>query len=198
MLRADGEPIIPPNQPHNCYYKSGWNRPYSHTAVAVILTNTLGDIAAVVARKPDEPEQGGKLALPGGYVEFDPPQTLVEAAEAEVREETGYAIVARSLARFAIVDGPTSLPGRQNENNGNIVHVYTALADEQVQEHDDEVTAVHWIDRDHLPPREKFAFGHFDIIRMWHRHQEQPFEGLPIVPSGMTREQLFLPDGLDA
>jgi len=78
-------------------------------------------------------------------------QTLNEAAEAEVREETRY--VVRSLGRFAIMDGPTDLPGRANELNGNIVHVFTAQAGEKVQDHDDEVTSIQWFSSDELPPR---------------------------------------------
>jgi hypothetical protein len=71
--------------------------------------------------------------------------------------------------------------------------VFTAQAGEKVQEHDDEVTAVIWVSKDHLPPRAQVAFGHFDIIGMWLRHQEQPFDELPIVPSEMTPEELFAP-----
>jgi ADP-ribose pyrophosphatase YjhB (NUDIX family) len=143
----------------------------------------------VVARHPNEPAEGGKLALPGGYVELG--QTLADAAATEVREETGYSIIPGTLGRFAILDGPTSLPGRANENNLNIVHVYFAQAGAKVQEHDSEVTDVRWITQDELPPHEAFAFGHFDVIRMWYRHQQQPFEGLPIVPSGMRADELF-------
>jgi ADP-ribose pyrophosphatase YjhB (NUDIX family) len=144
----------------------------------------------VVARHPDEPAEGGKLALPGGYVELG--QTLADAAATEVQEETGYSIIPGTLGRFAILDGPTSLPGRTNEDDLNIVHVYSAQAGAKVQEHDNEVTEVRWITQDELPPRESFAFGHLDIIRMWYRHQVEPFEGLPIVPSEMSPAELFL------
>jgi ADP-ribose pyrophosphatase YjhB (NUDIX family) len=192
LIRADGSLLVPEGKPHNCYFdKTGWNESYSHTTVAVILTNTTGEIAAVVARRPDEPAEGGKLALPGGYVELE--QTLAAAAETEVLEETGYSIVPKTLGMFAIMDGPTSLPGRANEHNCNVVMVFTANAGEKVQEHDDEVTGVEWIARDNLPAREKMAFGHYDIIGMWFRHQEQPFGILPIVPSGMKSDELFLP-----
>ena len=192
LIRPDGSPIIPEGQAHNCYYRSGWNRPYSHTTVATVLTDSLGRVAAVVARHPNEPAEGGKLALAGGYVELG--QTVAETAVTEVLEETGYGILAGTLGRFAIMDGPTSLPGRTNENDLNNVHVYYAQAGEKVQEHDSEVTDVQWISQDAMPPREAFAFGHFDIIRMWYRHRQRPFENLPIVPSGMNEAELFLPD----
>jgi 8-oxo-dGTP diphosphatase len=160
--------------------------------VAVILTNAQNELAAVVARHPDEPAEGGKLALPGGYVEMG--QIIKEAAEKEVQEETGFSILAGTLGRFAILDGPESLPGRSNEKNLNIVHVFTAQADQKVQEHDHEVTEVLWLPTDDLPPRDKMAFGHYDVIGMWLRHQEQPFEQLPIWPSEMTPDQLLLPN----
>jgi ADP-ribose pyrophosphatase YjhB (NUDIX family) len=187
---------VAPKDPHNCYYPSGWNKPYSHATVAVILTNETGEIAAVVARRPDEPAEGGKLALPGGYVELG--QTLHQAAETEVREETGFLTIPGTLGMFALMDGPTDLPGRQNEHNLNIVTVFTARAGEKVQEHDDEVTDVLWIPRDNLPPRDAMAFGHYDILGMYFRHQEQPFDSLPIVPSGMSTQDLLLPGWLDS
>jgi ADP-ribose pyrophosphatase YjhB (NUDIX family) len=189
LTRSDGSRLIAEEDPHNCYYPSGWNKPYSHATVAVILTNTTGEIAAVVARRPDEPAEGGKLALPGGYVELA--QTLANAAETEVLEETGYEIIPRTLGRFAILDGPESLPGRSREHNYNIVTVFSAQAGEKVQEHDEEVTDVLWIARDNLPARARVAFGHFDIMGMWFRHLERPFEGLPIVPSEMNPDDLF-------
>jgi ADP-ribose pyrophosphatase YjhB (NUDIX family) len=191
MERADGTPLIPAGEPHNCYYPSGWNRPYSHTTVATIL-HGRGSIAATIARHPDEPAEGGKLALPGGYVETG--QTLRDPARTEVLEETGHLIIAGTLGRFAILDGPSSLPGRHHEENHNIVHVYTAEAGLKVQEHDEEVTDVVWIDRGNMPPFESFAFGHFDIIHMWFRHNRHPFTNLPIEPSAMTPKQLFLPE----
>ncbi|HET8670379.1 MAG TPA: NUDIX domain-containing protein [Candidatus Saccharimonadales bacterium] len=191
LTRVDGSPIVAPQDPHNCYFPTGWNKPYSHTTVAVILTNPSGEIAAVVARHPEEPAEGGKLALPGGYVELG--QRLAEAAETEALEETGHLIVPRSLGRFALMDGPLSLPGRQNEHDFNIVHVFSARAGAKVQEHDDEVTEVLWIARDAMPLRSQVAFGHYDIMGMWFRHQVYPFEGLPIVPSEMNPDELFLP-----
>lgn len=191
LTLPDGSPIVHEGDPHNCYFPSGWNKPYSHATVAVLLTNATGDVATVVERRPDEPAEGGKLALPGGYVELG--QTLAAAAETEVLEETGYLIVSKTLGWFAVMDGPTSLPGRQNENDRNVVTVFSAQAGEKVQEHDNEVTNVLWISKDNLPPRERIAFGHYDIMGMWFRHLERPFERLPIVPSAMRPDELFLP-----
>jgi ADP-ribose pyrophosphatase YjhB (NUDIX family) len=191
LILPDGAPIVPPGEGHNCFFRSGWNEPYSHTTVATILTNATGEIAAVVARRKDEPAEGGKLALPGGYVELG--QTIDKAAEKEVLEETGHLIIPGTLGWFALMDGPNTLPGRQNENDLNVVMVYFAQAGKKVQEHDDEVTGVSWIDRDNLPAREQIAFGHFDIMGMWFRHRVRPFGALPIVPSRMQPEDLFLP-----
>jgi ADP-ribose pyrophosphatase YjhB (NUDIX family) len=186
---SNGSPVVAPDNPHNCFFPTGWNKPYSHATVAVILRNAASEIA-MVARKPNEPAEGGKLALPGGSVELG--QRLSDAAETEVREETGHLVVPKTLGRFALMDGPTFLPGRTNENDLNMVTVFTAEAGEKVQEHDDEVTEVLWIPTDNLPPREQVAFGHLDIIGMWLRHQEQPFDVLPIVPSEMNPDELFI------
>ena len=69
--------------------------------------------------------------------------------------------------------------------------VFTAQAGEKVQEHDGEVTGVVWVPETDLPRREQIAFGHYDIIGMWLRHQDEPFASLPIVPSEMAREDLL-------
>jgi len=188
--RPDGSPIVADGDPHNCVFKSNWHRPYSHATVAVIFENSAGKIA-LVARRPDAAAEGGKLALPGGYVELG--QRLIDAAEAEAREETGYAVVLKTLGRFALMDGPTTLPGRTNETNFNVVTVFTAQAGAKVQDHDDEVTGVIWVPKDKLPPRREVAFGHYDIIGMWLRHCSRPFDALPIVPSEMAATELFLP-----
>ena len=189
-----GLPVVAPDDPHNCFFPTGWNRPYSHATVATILLNDTGEIAAVVVRRPDEPAEGGKLALPGGYVELG--QRLIDAAATEVLEETGYSIIPGTLEMFAIMDGPTLLPGRANEHDSNIVVVFTARAGEKMQEHDDEVTDVLWIGKRNLPRREQVAFGHFDIMGMWFRHLERPFDVLPIVPSGMNSTELLPPGWL--
>ena len=187
--------------PHDCWFQPhadehdwrAWHHPYSHATVAVILENAAHDIA-LVERRPAEPTEGDKLALPGGYVELG--QSLSHAAETETREETGRLILPKTLGIFAIMDGPSTLPGRRNESNLNVVHVFTAQAGEEAheQEQDEDITGVQWINPNNLPPRERIAFGHYDILGMWLRHQAQPFDSLPIIPSGMTIDQLFLPE----
>lgn len=189
----DGSPVVAATHSHNCYFPSGWHNPYSHKTVAVVVENAAGAIA-MVERHPDEPTEGGKLALPGGYVECG--QRVIDAAEAEVLEETGYQLIPGTLGRFALLDGPMILPGRANERNHNVVTVFTAKAGEKVQEHDNEVTGVLWVPSGDLPPRKQIAFGHYDIIGMYLRHQEQPFDALPIVPSEMDPAELFLGDWL--
>jgi len=195
LLLPDGQPIVKPADPHNCFFPTGWNEPYSHAAVATLLLDETGKIAAVVSRHPDEPAEGGKKCLPGGYVELG--QTLLEAAETETLQETGHSIVPGTLRSFAILDGPVSLPGRRNEHDLNIVMVFSARAGKKVQEHDDEVTGMSWIDRDAMPPKEHIAFGHYAIMGMWFRHLEQPFENLPIFPSGMPADRLLPAGWLD-
>lgn len=187
--RLTGGLIVPKGESHRCVFPSGYEDVYPHPVVAVIVQNALGQIA-LVERHPNEPDEGGKLALPGGYLQKY--ETFDGCAEKEVLEETGYELAAGTLRHFAVMDGPTNLPGRQNEVSGNVVTVYTAAAGDKVGEHDHEVSGVVWVPGDRLPPRTRMAFGHFDILGMHQRHQVDPFpEGFR--PSSMTPEQLFLP-----
>jgi 8-oxo-dGTP pyrophosphatase MutT (NUDIX family) len=189
LSRSDGTLIVPSGDTHRCHYPSGWEGTYSHMTVATILERS--GLIALIKRPDREPAEGGKLALPGGYVEQG--DTLAKTVIEETRQETGYTIRPGTLRMFALMDGPTTLPGRQNEESLNIVTVFTAEADEQVQEPDHEVEDLLWRPPSQLGPLEKIAFGHFDIVRMYLRHQEQPFDTLPIVPSTMRPDQLFLP-----
>lgn len=189
LHKSDGTLIVPAGDTHRCHYPSGWEGTYSHATVATILE--LDGLIALIKRPDLEAAEGGKLALPGGYVEQG--DTLEGTAEKETREETGFTVKPGTLRMFALMAGPITLPGRQNEENLNIVTVFTAEADEHVQEPDHEVDDLLWRPPSQLGPREKIAFGHFDIVRMYLRHQEQPFDSLPIVPSTMRPDQLFLP-----
>lgn len=192
LIFPDGTPVIPDHEPHVCLWPTGWLKGYSHTTVATILTNTSGEIAAVVKRHPEEPAEGGKLALPGGYVELG--ETVAQTAIKETLEETGYEIVPRTLGMFALLDGPATGPGRHNEHDLNVVFVFNALAGRKAQEHDKEVTGVFWISEHTMPPPGEIAFGHHDVMGMWFRHRIQPFPHLPIVPSSMDASELYLPN----
>lgn len=200
VYRENRECIVPINTTHRCFWprvvRDGVEMAYEDTPslsiAAVLLFNGIGELA-LVERAQNQPVEPGKYALPGGYVKQY--QTIDNAAKEETREETGYLIEEGTLEDFAIMDGPTHLPGRAGEIDGNIVNVYLAKAGEEVQNPDEEISGVIWVNpQTDLPRRGRMAFGHYDIVGMYLRHLTTPFPRLPIRPSRMSPEEL-LPAG---
>ena len=70
--------------------------------VAVVLVPVEGG-GLLLIRRAIEP-QAGKLALPGGYVNYG--ETWQEAATREVQEETGAVVAAESIREFQVRSAP--------------------------------------------------------------------------------------------
>ena len=70
--------------------------------VAVVLV-PVEDHGLLLIRRTIEP-QVGKLALPGGYVNYG--ETWQQAAAREVREEAGVIVAAESLREFRVRSAP--------------------------------------------------------------------------------------------
>lgn len=103
--------------------------------------------------------EGGKWALPGGFIERD--ETLKEAIEREVIEESGYKIKNIKLLRF--IDDPN----RPNEDRQNIAFIFTAEALGKIGESDWEVDDQKWFDLNDLPPKKEMAFDHYSDIKFY-------------------------------
>jgi len=136
-----------------CEFENGNSASLRHAVVDCLI---LDDDKILLGRRNKKLLEQGKWSLAGGYVERD--ETLEEAAQREILEETGYEVSDLKLLR--IIDNPD----RPAEDRQNIAFVYTCRAGKKVGEADWESDEQKWFSLDSLPPKEEVAFDHFDIL----------------------------------
>lgn len=142
----------------DCTFENGAPAKLRHCVVDILIFNENKSQILLVKRGAKLIASPGKWALPGGYADIN--ETLQQAAEREVLEETGHELSEVKFLKFN--DNP--------ERNGdldrqNIAFVYSSIASEKVQEPDDESDEVKWFDLEQLPNEKDFAFDHFEIIK---------------------------------
>ena len=142
----------------NCTFENGSKSSLRHAVIDALVLDTKNRIL-LVKRSEEKLLEGGKWALVGGFVERD--ETLEEAMAREIKEETGWEVRDAKLLR--IIDDPN----RPNEDRQNISFVYTCRAVEKTGEADQESSEQRWFKLTDLPPKEQFAFDHFENIRFY-------------------------------
>ncbi len=147
----------------HCTFENGNAASLRHGVVDMLVTR--GEEMLLVKRTKKLSE-GGKWALPGGYVERD--ETVAEAAAREILEETGWEVTEMQL--FMI----NSNPDRPAEDRQNISFVFTCTATEKTGESDWESDEVKWFPFSELPAAEKLAFDHADYISRFLRQKAHP------------------------
>ena len=110
--------------------------------------------------------EGGKYALPGGFLNRD--ETLVQGVLRELKEETGYQ--GRVLSLFRI----NSRPDRQGEDRQNVTFVFLAEPSKQESHPDAEVQSVQWFALDGLPDSLEIAFDHWETIQLYLDYMKSP------------------------
>lgn len=126
--------------------------------------------ALLLVRRAAHLLEGGKWALPGGFLDRD--ETLAEGVLRELREETGW--TGRVVALLRI----NSRPDRPHEDRQNVAFDFVVEVLGRSGEPDAESTAVSWVPLAELPPLETLAFDHGETVRDFLARRE----GLPVAP----------------
>jgi len=139
-----------------CFFEDKGKAYLRHVVTNVIVANQ--DDQILLVKRGLSSINGGKWGLPGGFVDRD--ETVKQAAEREILEETGYKISEVNLLK--IIDNPN----RAHEDRQNILFVYTAKATEKIGEGDiRESSEITWFNLNKLPEKKEFAFDHYEIIQ---------------------------------
>jgi 8-oxo-dGTP diphosphatase len=137
-----------------CTFEDGHAASLRHVVVdGLVVKNER----LLLTRRAGSLIEGGKLSLPGGYVERD--ETIFEAMRRELLEETGYETMDVTL--FNVI----STPRRGPDDRQNISMLMLVEPGEVVGQSDWEVSEMGWYPFGELPPLDSLAFDHGDLVR---------------------------------
>ena len=152
-----------------CILENGRETSFRHVVTDVIVANDKNEILLV--KRADNLLNGGKFAIPGGFVDRD--ETISDAGAREMLEETGYDV--ESLSLFRIIDNPN----RPQEDRQNIAFVYIAKVKGGEKTLNNEVSEISWFNVNQLPSKDQFAFDHYETIQLYLKYLNEKFD-LPI------------------
>jgi ADP-ribose pyrophosphatase YjhB (NUDIX family) len=138
----------------HCRFENGNETDQLRHLVADIVC-LRGDEVLMVKRA-DHLVEGGKWALPGGFMDRD--ETIAECARREFLEETGYA-----CSNLRLVD-LCSRPQRRNDDRQNVSAVFLVDIGERTQAPDDECSDMRWFPVADVVDDVTVAFGHERFI----------------------------------
>ncbi len=127
-----------------------------HAVVDAILVK---DDKLLLVKRSKKLIEGGKWALPGGYIDRD--ESIREAIKREVLEETGYQV--KNTILFTITD---DIKGVKKDRQ-NISFVFICQIGELVSKPDWEVEEARWFELNSLPVKETIAFDHHHLIELY-------------------------------
>lgn len=153
-----------------CKFESGKDALLRHVVVDVLV---IKKNKILLVKRTKKLLEGGKWALVGGYLERD--ETVREAAEREIFEETGWRVKDVTLLRVKDSPDRPKETGRQN-----VAFVFFCTADRKEGEMDWESDEMKWFDLDALPSQKEMAFDHMDDIAFYKEALKQE-EPLPIL-----------------
>lgn len=151
-----------------CNFEDGGQANLRHTVVDCLV---LKNDEILLVKRVGKLLEGGKWGLVGGFVSRD--ETIVEGAQREIYEETGFKV--KDITLLRIIDEPN----RPHENRQNIAYVYFCQADKKEGDADWESDEQKWFKLDSLPPKEVLAFDHYDDIELYLKYLKERFS-LPV------------------
>jgi 8-oxo-dGTP diphosphatase len=145
---------------------------------AAALRHVTADVVGVrngtvlMVKRADFLVEGGKWALPGGYMDRD--ERLADIARREFQEETGHEC---SNLRLFDIDSRPERPGNERQN---VTAVFLVDVGDQVSEPDHESTEMAWFTFDEISNRDDVAFGHDQYTDAVARYMNERFT-LPLL-----------------
>jgi ADP-ribose pyrophosphatase YjhB (NUDIX family) len=140
----------------SCSFEDGGRAALRHVVVHAIVERAG---ALLLVRRAARLSEGGKWALPGGFLDRD--ESLAEGVRRELREETGWEGEVVGLLRV------NSRPDRPREDRQNVAFDLVLRPQRRVGEPDDETAEIAWVPIDRLPPLDTLAFDHGETVRLY-------------------------------
>lgn len=153
----------------NCTFEDGVNTSLRHAVVHAIIER---DGKLLLIKRSEELLEGGKWALPGGFLDRD--ENVEQGALRELKEETGWTGEVTALFRI------NSDPDRPHEDRQNIVFEFIIKPVKQEVKPDHESSEVKWIATQDLPLLEQLAFDHGETIALYLKYKQSSFP-LPLL-----------------
>jgi ADP-ribose pyrophosphatase YjhB (NUDIX family) len=147
----------------HCSFENGNAASLRHAVVDVIV---LRGEQILLVKRSRKLAEGGKWALPGGYMERD--ETIAGAARRETLEETGWEVDGLELLMI------NSRPDRPAEDRQNVSFVFVCQGAGKTGEPDWESDEVKWFPLASLPGAGELAFDHADYIARYQHHHRDP------------------------
>lgn len=153
----------------NCIFEDGGNGSLRHVTIDGIVEK---DNKILLVKRASHLTEGGKWALPGGFLDRD--ESAEEGVRREILEESGYAV--SKLVLFMII----SYPDRPREDRQNVNLTFIAVPHDKATSHDKEVEEIRWFSLPQIPHKKAVAFDHYMIVSRYLSYRKSPIK-LPIL-----------------
>jgi len=153
-----------------CTFENGGNASLRHVVVHAIVEKD--DALLLVKRSKKLSLEGGKWALPGGFLDRD--ETASQCTLRELKEETGWEGTIGDLLLIK------TNPDRPHEDRQNVAFNFVVHPVKQSGVPDKETSDVAWIPINKLPPLDDLAFDHGEATGLYLKHRKSPI-AIPVV-----------------